>query len=41
MRVMILDARHAPLRLDETARAPYPRAGNVLVRVHACMIDQE
>jgi alcohol dehydrogenase, propanol-preferring len=36
MRAMILDAPHAPLRLDEAARMPQPGAGEVLIRVHAC-----
>jgi propanol-preferring alcohol dehydrogenase len=36
MRAMMLDAPHAPLRLDETGRTPRPEAGEVLIRVHAC-----
>jgi alcohol dehydrogenase, propanol-preferring len=36
MRAMMFDAPHAPLRLDQTAQIPRPRAGEVLIRVHAC-----
>jgi len=36
MRAMLLDAPHAPLRLDQAARMPDPGAGEVLIRVHAC-----
>jgi propanol-preferring alcohol dehydrogenase len=33
---MILDAPHAPLRLDQSAPVPQPGAGEVLISVHAC-----
>ena len=36
MRAMILDAPHAPLRLDQSAPVPQPGAGEVLISVHAC-----
>jgi len=36
VRAMILDAPRSPLRLDQSAQAPQPGAGEVLIRVHAC-----
>jgi propanol-preferring alcohol dehydrogenase len=36
VRAMILDAPHAPLRLDQSAPVPQPGAGEVLISVHAC-----
>ena len=36
MRAMMLDAIHLPLRLDDGARRPQPRASEVLIRVRAC-----
>jgi len=36
MRAMLLDAPHAPLRLDEAAQTPRPGADELLIRVHAC-----
>jgi len=36
MRAMILDAAHAPLRLDRQMAMPQPGAHQVLIRVHAC-----
>src|SRR4249920_1731889 len=36
MRAMILDAPHAPLRLDRSAETPRPGTSEVLIRVHAC-----
>jgi propanol-preferring alcohol dehydrogenase len=33
---MILDAPHAPLRLDRTAETPRPGRSEVLIRIHAC-----
>ena len=33
---MMLDAPHAPLRLDRTAQTPRPGTSEVLIRVHAC-----
>jgi len=36
MRAMVLDAAHAPLRLDERKDIPRPKESEVLIRVHAC-----
>jgi alcohol dehydrogenase, propanol-preferring len=36
MRAMILDAPRSPLRPEQSAQAPQPGAGEVLIRVHAC-----
>jgi len=36
MRAMLLDAPHAPLRLDQAVEMPRPEADEVLIRVHAC-----
>jgi propanol-preferring alcohol dehydrogenase len=36
MRAMLLDAPHAPLRLDQAAQVPRPAADEVLIRVRAC-----
>jgi len=33
---MVLDAAHAPLRLDERKDIPRPKESEVLIRVHAC-----